>query len=518
MVQITTLLTHEDRERLAIESNFKSFENTITEIVNTGKYKKVVYHSACQVLVGIINHALNELKIVQKTNEELRKNDNQQVRITLAEKRLKQLDLSEKQQEKETNDFINWYANYLKDGLFECTEKKLEEIEKIISQEIQIKLCDYDQYEEFEKYLCSNFQMSISEYFSKCAVDEINKFRDLKLKDYIRSDFEDIYDSAIQRLKKYNSVLIDASKDGTFKIQLEETSKEELSLKSRNLYKRVEELKQEFIQENAKLQDCKEKAKGNLKDQKIYKQAEEEIYSDIRYSYAQKVNALGKKPEIKRVEYKETRSRKKTGWNAFVGFFTGDRYEDYTVTCYRDDDSAQRNWLRDKRNLDDTYQRRLDASKRKIDRCVDAITDLEAVISRSTQDEKKLMERVLQLKKTVKSEQEIYNTIETQFRKEYCEVLRQRLIESMHESFFESDNCANLYLQNYISDMYAKNLSSLKSCDQNIYHQSIAIQKKQLKDAISQTKEELEKKYNNVNEEIKQLEEIKINVKTLSLK
>ena len=128
------------------------------------------------------------------------------------------------------------------------------------------------------------------------------------------------------------------------------------------------------------------------------------------------------------------------------------------------------------------------------------------------------MERVLQLKKTVKSEQEIYNTIETQFRKEYCEVLRQRLIESMHESFFESDNCANLYLQNYISDMYAKNLSSLKSCDQNIYHQSIAIQKKQLKDAISQTKEELEKKYNNVNEEIKQLEEIKINVKTLSLK
>lgn len=501
----TSSLSPEDRKRLIAESNFQSFENIIKEMINTGEYRQVIYRSAGQMLSWIMGQVLHEMESQQAINEELQKNDSKQNRIALAERKLEQIRSRKEEQKKRLSNFIVSYARDCRKSLIEHVELQLQEIEEDIHLEVEQKIRRFKQYQDFKK----NSGMDVSFYFSKRVNTAVNGQLIPDIQQYIKNDVEDIYSAAMQRVSKYTSILA-TDNYKTLNVQLEEADKK-TSFSNKRKLEEIQKLESKIIEEqlkNSSYQSSLQTDCTYLQNEKWDKQDEESKLTNLKYEYQRRVNAMGARPSVQQVRITETKTRKKTGVKGFFASLFGNGYETYEVIHYETDDSAQRRWDAEKRSLDEKYQKEINSRKRKIAGIEDRISNLEVRISRNQSESKRLEADIFHLQKAVERERQIYETAEKQFQGEYVRRLKNQLVESIHDSLFEADNCVYLYLKEYIEKMYEKNIRYLQNHVEQIYVQNVEAQEKQLTEAVSQSKEELQEKYHAADKEIKSLKKI----------
>ncbi len=503
-------LTSEDRERLEEESNFRSFEEIITGIVNSGEYKQVIYRSVGHVLNGIIQQTLTELENQQLINEKLQRSDSQQNRIVLIQQKLEQMYSGKERQKKQLNNFIVSSIRERKQVLTSEMKEQLSEAETEICQEID-RIQNYEQYVSFEKS-----KGKISAYFGQKINSIINAGLIPELQQYIRNDAEDVYNAALQRVSKYTPGV--AGKNERIEIQIDK-SESGVSFRFQGKDEEIQAIKKEIGQREEQLLTHRKDLQDNQKEKQNEEtmlrnqQREENRLKNQMNHYQNQVRSMGAKPDIER----KTRTVKyeKTGFSAVIGFLTGDMY-DYELETYYDD-SAQRAWEAERKNLDEYYQpeklqKELDTSKTKINKIYENIDDLNYRISHSKENIAYLESNISRLKDKLAGEKRFYEEAEKRFREEYCRMMKKKLKESVHDSLFEAENCAHVSLEKYISDMYDRYTGLLQKNIGNIYQRNMEAQKEQLQKAMTQTQEELRKKYHAVDDEIQQMKKTQKNI------
>jgi len=265
-----------------INKRFEDLKNYIFNIINNEK-NEIQYQKNIKYLsniISVIRENLNQyLAIITH------KIDNNE--LNLVEDKLKKMESSKKAFEDLIQNFIDAKGTdlikYLKDDIKDKHDTFLEEIKDIINEET------FESIQNFSENKYNNLIRSNSA--------QINSY----IQDTIANHIKDIYNSAILKIQQRYKIEIKSDENEKLSIILPNYDQNNLHIYEDELIKNDKELKN--INDNFKLlEKNNENFFNQIKQLTLTKQNKENISTQLLIERSRKINALGPKPEPKRIK------------------------------------------------------------------------------------------------------------------------------------------------------------------------------------------------------------------------
>lgn len=505
-------ITSEERQELWKKSGFEQFEGIIRDMINSGEYKKVIIRSGMNALANIISDALVGLNGQQELNQLMQSKDNRNDRIKIAKKAIKYIESRRNVQQKQLENFLISCDNENQCGLREKNKQMLANILKNIYNEIDDNIKSYEDYQNFELFR----QTKVNVYFSKFAMQQIEKMVNNDINEAINNNFSHMYEEAVQRIEEYN---IQISEKAVFAINLSNIE-EKMDIKTQNALDKLVEYKQDVKEartEMNKISDDMLHTRENInRIENDKKRSESDIYS-LSGKKRNEISNLGSRPQITKKQ--EARQRKiqrnifQKAWNGLKSLFgKGESdYETYYVTV---DDPAsirrQEDYDRKKRFIENKYLDEEARIQSKISAYENNIRKLKTSNEKAKARIERNQEVIKDLEERIKKQTDIYEKSKRSFQKEFCETLKRNLKNDLKESFFDNMDSLSIELQinQHIKKMSEKNLPVLKNDVLSLHETGIKNQLASLNKVISADEETMEKEYHILDADINKLNKI----------
>ncbi|WP_303836691.1 dynamin family protein [Ruminococcus flavefaciens] len=500
-----------DRESLLEESNFVTFQDSLTKTVNSGEYLQFIVDSASHTLLFLIEQLQNGLEIEAKISEEMRRHDRRNLNIERANKVISQLNEQIPEKEQSLENFITVQdienRKILKESAHTQLDSLLTEIVKQIDKFIQ-------KFEDIET-MEVRFGKTVPKYFSDVIAQELNSRIIPDLDKNIIEHLDHLYDQAILKVTNFST---DAKQSiDRIHISLTEntTSFNPESVSGREQIERDKQTvanKQSQLQKVEKQKNEAEAEKSCVNDK--MNSAERDRQNAAIQNQQESAN-LGPMPSSEQIRVERTREVERTGlFHRTRDWLFGKRTETYYETKL--DYTKQNEWKLKKADAERRARARLERCDENIRMILEKLNRIELELRHSLNEKEKLEEDIRDLNSRIKREQDIYEKLQQANKQEFCENEKRRIKEDIRNALFELQNGESVFehMEIHIDRMSEDNLPGIRKSVMAFFQKSVSERIQNLQNIINAGNDELNQIYDISNNDLKALEEIVGVIKT----
>lgn len=483
----------EERDALWNESRFENFLNIIKRIMDSVEYRKTVIASAVQALYSLINSILPGMLEKQTENDELLKSDKRSEMLARMEQMLKRMEDNREPQKTKLENFLISRNRENCKGLKEYAENGLRDIYNEVCKDIDNRIKDYDDMENFE---VRNKGKTIPSFFSDKVSARINSNLIPDINQRLSEELSHLYDEGAQRVMEYTE-MVNSSFSGN-KIAID-GGKENISVDETNWRADITKAEIEIGQREQELAATNRRIEQNNKQ--LLEQRQQLYSAQYGLSRAERegkleIEHLGAKPEAVSITVEKTREVDRKGpFRKLVQKIAGPKVETYYVDEY--DYTDQENW----RKKVSECQSRMDNNTRKYRRDIETIqkqiADLERQVEADKMRSAQNADIIRGKKERIKRERENYETMEKRYKQEfYCTQIKS-LKKSINDKLFDtdSDSCVLVKLKDYIDRTSKSHLAIITQKVLAFHDQSLNDRIAALKEKINAGSEQLQEIY-----------------------
>ncbi|WP_394884683.1 dynamin family protein [Clostridium butyricum] len=491
-------LTDEQRIKLLEQSNIKSVENKIKDLLLSEENKIIRYKAVCHTIANLLNHITSKEREIYELNNTLLKEESA---YSDKEKALAKInDIEEKRKviiEKLNNLLISQFGK--KETLLtNDIKKKINSIYETISESIQSEV-DYDsfsrryssgEYTNTLKKLIDEYkdELENAEYY---ALQDIYKIMLSRLNEYCR------YSS--KKIKEFDNVKLSKTQVNNFEEkQLEKTK--QIELLKRNLLDN--QTNYQLSSENMQQLNNRLKEEENKLTRKIQR------LDSIAYEKNNSVNILGRRPE-QEVEYRtETYEKERTGiFGKIKGFFAGPEICTRTVPVYNDSKGVK--WDREKRKIEEKYNNEYTSIQSELVVLRRKNKDISQRLEENKLNNENSRRQINFLNNQIEAKESELKIYQNKAKKEYLSIRKKALLNDIHRYLFDENYGTRIVqiLQNKVKEDMNQNQKFIGKEISNECKKYITEEIERLNSIINNNTEELNQKYINNEKYIKQLEE-----------
>ena len=483
-------LTKEQRELYLEQSNIKSVEKKIYEILSSEENKKIRYKSICATIINLLENIILKEKEIYNDNTKLLKEESM---YKDKEKMLQRLDVIERKKEsikKRLNNLLISQFNDKEKLLKEDINKNILYIEERINKKI-----------EKETNVSLDKNLKNGEYSNILKKDIDNYNIDLEKKEYYL--LHDIYKTMLSRLNEYCKYSIKNIKT-LDKIKFTEIKS--YGFKKEGIEKKeiVENLKKELIRNEVSykfsINNIEELSKA-LKENEEKVGIRENRLKDLPEEKKRRIKELGNRPEkfVERYEEEEY-EEERTG---LIGWIFGNKKRTRQIPVYND--SLGIEWDRNISQISKSYLEEKEFLNEELDALKNKELRLFERLEKNKSKQENSKRQIEYLKKQIEIKEEELNIYETNAKREYLILKKKKLKNEIHEYLCEK---VKYILINKVEEDMKKNSIGIikKELDKELSN-TILEEKNRLEAIISNNTEELDKRYKYNKKYIIELEE-----------
>ena len=490
-------LTEDDRARLWEASGFSRFLEILSGLISGGEYLRAMADSAKKALLSILDLILPDLQAQNEFRESLKRTDAKAIRTRNLEQMINRLESQKSDRLRRLSDFVQSRDLENRRALKEYVSEDLNSLYEKTAQTIDKDIRTYDDLERFERV----HGKRPPRYYGDMIQRHLNSELAPRLYSYIQDNLFHLHEEALRQAQKYSGEIRVAgsiafetdmktvrfqSNDAGYVAEIDRMRRQagELEDEARTLKERINDAEWRKNQTQNSL---------NQKRQELSR-----IYQDEQYAK----NRLGSKPAVR--SYRKRHTRTVTKW--FL-IFPYDETETYYTT--EQDDSAQRAWIRDMREIETSFRDKEERHERQI-------RNLESQLS-SIQDQRMRDERVYEsaqsrardIRREIQQRQRIYEDTLKRRKQEFCDVRKSRLKETLRQSLSGGNGDSLTQLNDIIDRSSERNAPKIIQSAQQYFEKGFQKKLDDLRARMTENQAELDERYRMDTEEIKTLERIR---------
>lgn len=445
----TNDILDEEREVLYKESNIEEFEKLLEFLFTSGEYKDYTIASAVQSikkLVDIIDKGLITSAEIEKMVDDKSQNRIDRINEIIAEK-----EKNRGTRKRELNNFLDSQNNSFKRELKSFTDDGLKEIANKIEQEVDKKIINFEDIEQLGR--------NPYNYFIDMAAKEINTDLIPKIDNLIVDNFNHLYESALAIISKS---VFDVQKSN-FKVNVD-TDK-----KLGNLSISTEKLS-DIENDKRMLEEINQKLKQNENDIIKYNRMEIDFDAqrnlqlqnsmNLEEQHKRQLSALGSKPRLETKEERRTRKVSRSGLGRIFDCLFGEKTEVYIVKIQ--DDSKQKKWLQEKREIDNNFRRKKEVNQKIITELEDKITGYKFLVQQNKVKKIELEKEISVLQEQIKDKKKIYKSFVDNRKKELCGSTKTQIKEFIADKLLGDDDSVREKIKKHITEESEKYLYEVR--------------------------------------------------------
>lgn len=498
-------LTAEDRKILLKNSNFSEFEKCLTEILNSGEYKKIVLSSAKNALLQIVDILIQEETPIANAMNQLLKIHAKAKQNDLIENRINQLENNKKIYEQKLENFVIARKS---DNSRVCRNFITEQIENArqhIWASVDISLKSYEDIEDFSE---KHRGKKLGEYFSK---ESTNYSKNIKtdLDQRIQELLQEIYTVSILQAKRYNSTQTSSNPESYSPvIELSNSKITDNKLDFRSEKEKIAQKENQVIQKNIeKKNKLLDQQEARSKETQIQCQIDEE--NRLYQKQKNRNNNVGKKPEFRSWYTTETRTKEvyRGGFGLFDKLF-GPKIETYEERIYHDNSDEISAWERKNNSRRLQKQQEEETHERKIRELERKKRNLEALREKNKNQAQRIQQQIDQLNDEIREDKELLEFNEKHAKNELLNITKNELKKQIQQQF----ECVESNMITYTEEIFENNIQNIQSLVKKAYLESTEARIDELQKIIKGNTSELEKKYRRNESTLRKLHQIQSDI------
>lgn len=500
-------LTQSDRQRLEEESNFKDFENLLSELTTEEKYKDAVISSALQATEALIDRILPTAEQQMKINMELQKQDSQTARVEKLKKYIENLNSRREGNRKKLSNFIVARDATNRKFTKEFASQRIDEAYEEICEDIEKKITNFDDLDLF----VNRYQMLPHEYFGQ-EVSNILNYRIIPdIDERISKNLSHLYDEATEEVKNYATNFTRKSVDeikikiktGPAKFESDNTGFENTVTALQKQQALAEKQKNDIEKKRSQYPNNINELKNKLREERKKRDEKSAIYD-------QKIKALGSRPAVKKTTVTKYKEEYRGGFfGSIADFFCGPKVVSYEEV--EEDDSARREW--DKAHTNYLNQRQIEQQKynSKMASLENEISNLQKQQEKDESKLKFLNQDIKHCQELIAQENEKHEQVIKRNKSEYCRNQKKKLKAAIESTLrgTGSRESALERIEAHIDRMSDRNIATIKERIDKYYIECADAQEKALQERINQTTQQLEERYKVEEKEVDIMNDIK---------
>jgi len=476
----TVELNGDDRIRLRDEANIIELEQILKKMATSQRYKQVVLDSAVQTLKSLLSQVLSRLDSRQKTNEELLKQDDKSRRIERAEEIIKNLRGQESDRLRRLDNFLVSKDSENQKGLKEYVGSRLKSIYESICKEVDDKI---KVYEDLDRIDISGFGRHVTNILNADVIPDLDQRISLNL--------SHLYEMGIQRAAEYSVAVSDKSTKMDFNIEkIQETFKAEIERDQQKILKAKSEI-QSKQNKKVELRDKIEEGERQI-EKTVYDAAtNERERSKAEREYSDNIARLGRKPDIEKWKTEREVVVKQSGIIGWVKNIISPQYK--TVYEEHEDDSAQREWMRKKKE----YDAKIEFKRRELNKKKNELENRKRQLQVAKSSDERQSNSLDQSIKILEREIETRREIIKNNKNEACQIQKKRLKERIENGLtgLNGGECVLERLNNHIAEMSESHMDAIRNEVHRYYLGSIEDKIKLYQNIIDNNSRKLEEQY-----------------------
>ena len=494
-------LTEDDRTRLWKTSSFSRFLEILSGLTSGGEYLRATADSAKKALLSILDLILPDLQTQNEFREAMKRTDAKAIRMQNLEQMINRLEGQKADRLRRLSDFVKSRDLENRRALKEYVGEDLNSLYEKTVQTMDKDIRTYDDLERFERV----HGKRPPQYYGDMIQRHLNSELAPRLYGYIQDNLFHLHEEALRQAQKYSgeirvagSIAFEAdmktvrfqSNDAGYVAEIDRMRRQagELEDEARTLKERIN---------NAEWQKNQAQSSLNQKRQEL---------SRIHREEQSAKNRLGSKPAVR--SYQERHTRTVTKWFLFIPY---DGTETYYTTEY--DDSAQRAWIRDMREIESRFRDKEERHERQVRSLESQLSSIQNQQRRDQRVYESAQSRAQDIRREIQQRQRIYEDTLRRRKQEFCDAQKSRLKETLRQSLSGGNGDSLTQLNGIIDRSSERNAPKIVRSAQQYFEKGFQKKLDDLRARVSENREKLDEQYRMDTEEIKVLERIRDAIK-----
>ena len=499
-----------NRAALLEESNFASFENGLTDIINSGEYLHYITASAAQTLLFLIEQLENGLESESKISEEMRKHDRRNLRIESSRTMIRQLQDQIPEKERSLENFMMAQDADNRSTLKKAARTQSEELNSDIVKEMDDRIRKYEDLDALE----IQSGKTVPKYFSDRITQILNVDIIPSIDKNITENLDHLFDQALLKVTNFASSAQKTADRIHIHLQEKAASFDPDSVSG---LEQIERDKIKVSTKQRKLQNAENKKNNAQREHDLVKEKLRD--AERERNQAEKTNhleseRLGSMPVAGQIRVEQTREVERTGlFHKTRDCLFGKKTETYYV--YQADYTKQNEWKQKKAEAERCARARLERCEQNIQEIMEKRDQIEAELLHSQTEQKKLEADIRDLNARIKREEDIYEKVLQANKQEFCDNEKKRMKEDIKNTLFALRNGESVleHMEHHIDNMSESNLPAIRESVMTYFKQSVSERIQSLQEVIDAGSEELQQIYDLCKNDLKELDKITKTIK-----
>lgn len=481
-------LSSDDRKKLFQQSHFSEFEKCLTDLIESGKYKRIVLSSAQNALDKIVSYLIDLVNTDVSEMTELLKQDSKNIQNQMASEQIKKMRNSMPGNERKLENFVLARKT---DCIKLCKDMIQEEfalVNQDVNNNVDKKLEKYENVEDFEK----NNRKKISTYYSALCSSHAQNIK-TKLDTKIDALLQQIYVTAILQAKRYQGLHTSVN-TSDFQADLAVYSGELYSnLQFQSEQDKIKKKQNEVFSKRQEIKILERESKDSTKENIIWKQLSDEKtrHEQVKNSLQSQQKRIGKCPQ--RRTWTTTETREKTVYRGGIGILDkllGPKtvYEDYTV--HHDNSNEIAEWERKNRKFIEKKQLEEEQYQEKCTSLEQQLKNLENLKNKNKNQKERIQQQIKRLERDVEEMKKDYDFKVKRAKTELLNNTKRELKKRINEQF----EIISYNTTNYMQSLFDINTDRIWALVKTTYQKFTEEHIRELENIISGNNEELSKK------------------------